>query len=230
MEYKNSAELMQKMSDKTGGISLLAFSTGKDAVCSWVEMRKYFTKIYPVYYYMVPGISFIENSLKYYEDFFKTEIRRLPNPNLVRMLNTGTFQLPSSNKVIEKFAFPNIKREELCEYVKEDYYIDMGAYTGIGNRMFDNLSRYRAISKFGAINDKIKTFFPVYDYKIADVVRSIKDAGVKLPIDYKIWGKTFDGLDYRFIKPVKERYPADYEKIKAFFPLIDLEIMRYEQL
>lgn len=230
MEYKNSQELMQKMAEKTGGTCLLAFSTGKDALAAWVELRKYFHTIQPVYYYMIPRLSFIEKTLSYYEDFFETRIIRLPNPNLYRMLNNGTFQTRSSWKTVVSFAFPKVLREQLCEYVKQDFDIDKNAYTAIGNRMYDNMSRYRAISKFGAVNDKIKTFFPIYDYKIADVVKSIKEAGVKLPADYHIWGKTFDGLDYRFIKEVKARFPSDYEKIREFFPLIDLEIIRYEHI
>ena len=230
MEYKNSAELCEKLAEKTNGTCLLAFSTGKDAICAWVELRKYFHSITPVYYYMIPELSFIEKTLAYYEDFFQTRIIRLPNPNLYRMLTSGTFQTKSTWQTIQSFQFPRVLREELCEWVKEDFNIDKDAYTAIGNRMYDNLSRYRAISKFGAHNDKIKTFFPVYDYKIADVVSSIQSAGVKLPMDYHIWGKTFDGLDYRFIKPVKEHFPEDYEKIKTFFPFIDLEIIRYEHL
>ena len=39
-----------------------------------------------------------------------------------------------------------------------------------------------------------------------------------------------DGLDYRFIKPLKEKMPDEYERIKKYFPLIDLEILRYEQI
>jgi hypothetical protein len=227
-DYKGSADFMQRMSDKTGGTCLLAFSTGKDAIASWVELRKYFHTIVPVYYYMIPKLSFIEKTLSYYEDFFQTTVIRLPNPNLYRMLNAGTFQTMTSWKTIHSFQFPKVLREQLCEYVKEDFGIDKGAYTAIGNRMYDNMMRYRAITKYGPVNDKIKTFFPIYDYKIADVVKSIKEAGVKLPVDYRIWGKTFDGLDYRFIRPVRDLYPDDYEKIRELFPFIDLEIMRYE--
>lgn len=228
MTYNNSKELMQQMAERTGGVSLLAFSTGKDALAAWVEMRKYFHTIIPVYYYLVPGLSFIERSLQYYEDFFDTKIIRLPNPHIHRMLNNSVFQTKISWNVVKSFQFPVVKREQLCEWVKNDFGIDQRAYTAIGNRMYDNLQRYRSISTFGAVNDKIKTFFPVYDYKIADVVRSIKEAGVKLPVDYTVFGKTFDGLDYRFIQPIKKHFPGDYEKIKAFFPLLDIEIMRYE--
>jgi hypothetical protein len=239
MEYKNSTELMQKMADKSNGVCLLAFSTGKDAVCAWVELRKYFKEIHPVYYYSIPGLSFVEKSLTYYENFFETKITRLPNPNFIRQLKWGMFQTKARWDIIKGFQFPEVKREELCEWLKEDRNINTNAYTAIGNRAEDNLSRQRAIMRrnsdgsikeIKAHNDKIKTFFPVFDYTIEDVVRSIREAKVKLPVDYRIWGKTFDGMDYRFIKPIKELYPDDYEIIKSYFPLTDAEILRYENI
>ena len=239
MQYNNSSELCKLMSEKTNGVSMLAFSCGKDAIASWVEMRKHFKTIIPIYYYTIPGLSFIEKSLKYYEDFFETKIIRLPNPNFIRMLNNGVYQTPTNNKIIKSFGFPPIKREHLCEQVKIDFNIDSSAYVAIGNRASDNLQRQRSIYKRNpdgsikevkAVNDSNKTFYPVYDFNIADVVKSIREANVRLPHDYIMWGKTFDGLDYRFIKPIKDNYPDDYEKIKSYFPFIDLEIIRYEQL
>jgi hypothetical protein len=229
-EYKDSTELMQKMAARTNGTCLLAFSTGKDALCAWVELRKYFHTIIPVYYYLIPKLSFIERSLSYYEEFFKTKIIRLPNTNLYKMLNYQVYQTPSTIKIINAFALPMVNREQLLGYLKEDLGLDKECFVAIGNRMYDNLARYRSITKFGPVNQKNKTFYPVYDYKIADVLSSIKQAGVQLPVDYRLFGKTFDGLDYRFLKPIKEQYPEDFEKIKQFFPLVHLEIMRYEQL
>ena len=51
-----------------------------------------------------------------------------------------------------------------------------------------------------------------------------------LPIDYDLFGRTFDGLDYRFIKPISENLPDDFELIRRWFPGVDLEMMRYEHL
>ncbi|MBO9657507.1 MAG: hypothetical protein J7527_01650 [Chitinophagaceae bacterium] len=230
MDYKSSQDLCEKIAAKNNGQTMLAFSGGKDAVSAWVELRKYFHTIVPVYYYLIPELSFVEKTLAYYEDFFDTKIIRLPNPNLIRMLNAGVFQTPSTNVIIEKTGIPDVKREDLLEYVKQDRGLDTGMYVAIGNRMFDNLARYRTISKHGPVNHSLKTFYPTYDFKIDDVVASCKSAGVKLPVDYHIWGKSFDGLDYRFIRPLKDHFPDDYQKIKSFFPFIDLEIMRYEHL
>ena len=84
------------------------------------------------------------------------------------------------------------------------------------------------LTTHGCINHSQKRFYPVYDWKKADLLREIDNAGVKLPVDYRMFGRTFDGLDYRFLAPIKEHYPEDYQKILSWFPLADLEIRRRE--
>src|ERR1041384_2666167 len=144
MIFKTTKELNEycaKLDDKR---CLLSFSTGKDAICIWLELQKYFEKIIPVYYYLVPELSFIEASLRYYEDVFKTEIIRVPNPNLYRMLNNGVYQTPGTWKVIKRLKLPNFNYDEIFNYVKQDFAAPETP-TAIGNRMYDNLNRYGAI-------------------------------------------------------------------------------------
>lgn len=226
----DSKELCTFIAEKSNGTCLLSFSCGKDAIVSWLRLKDYFHTIIPVYRYLVPGLSFIEKSLGYYEDFFQTKIIQVPNPNLFRMLNAGTYQTPGTWQIFKEYNMPNLYYTELNNFVKNDHGLPESTYTAIGNRMYDNLMRYRSITKYGPYNEKTKEFYPVFDYKIADVVNALRTAEVSMPIDYRIWGKTFDGIDYRFLKPLKEKFPADYQKIKDFFPLIDIEIMRYEQI
>jgi len=38
----------------------------------------------------------------------------------------------------------------------------------------------------------------------------------------------FDGIDYRFMKPIKDHFPRDYQRIIEWFPLAELEIKRRE--
>ena len=85
-------------------------------------------------------------------------------------------------------------------------------------------------TQIGSVNFKKRHFYPIFDWNIEDLKNCLRDNNVKLPVDYEMWGKSFDGIDYRFIKPLKERFPADYDKLKELFPLLDLEIMRYEQI
>ena len=75
---------------------LLAFSRGKDSVAAWLLMREYFTEIVPYFMYRVPDLSFEEDSLRYYEDYFGVKIMRLPHPSLWRMLRNNVFQSPTN--------------------------------------------------------------------------------------------------------------------------------------
>ena len=77
--------------------------------------------------------------------------------------------------------------------------------------MADSPMRRIGIKTHGAINHNDKRFYPVYDWNKERLLNEIDAAGVKLPVDYELFGRTFDGLDYRFLKPISERFPEDYE-------------------
>ncbi len=228
MEYSNSIELCEQIAVRTDGVTLLRFSCGKDAIASWIQLRRHFHTIIPIYHYLHPDLNFVNDSLKYYEDFFKTEILRVPNSKLYEHLNTGLYQDLDTWNGVKEFQLHDFDNDEVNERVKQEKVIDKYVMTGIGVRAADSLNRQLSIKKHGAVNEGRKTFFPVYDWNIEKLISEIKQSGCKLPIDYKICGKSFDGLDYRFIKPLKDNFPNDYEKLKELFPLIDVELKRYE--
>ncbi|MFD6070295.1 hypothetical protein [Amycolatopsis lurida] len=49
-----------------------------------------------------------------------------------------------------------------------------------------------------------------------------------LPIDYEWYGRSFDGLDYRFIEPLSRHAPEDYARALDWFPLAELELLRHD--
>lgn len=157
---------------------LLSFSCGKDSVALWLTLREHF-EIIPFYLYRIPGISFVEDSLGYYEDFFGQEIVRLPHPTFYRMLANHVWQPPQRVGWIE------------------------------------------------AMNLKRCYFYPIWDVNMAALLGMLGKAKIKLAIDYHLFGRSFDGMDYRFMKPIKENYPADWELIKEWFPFVEMEILRY---
>lgn len=89
------------------------------------------------------------------------------------------------------------------------------------------MMRRASIKQTGGVNHNRKQFFPVHDWDIKKLVSEIRQEGLKLPIDYKIWGRSFDGFDYRFMKPLKDNFPRDYEKVKEWFPLVDVDLKRF---
>jgi hypothetical protein len=42
----------------------------------------------------------------------------------------------------------------------------------------------------------------------------LKHHNLHLPIDYRIFGRSFDGLDLRFLLPLKKHLPRDYKRVR----------------
>ena len=228
LEYSNSAELCAGMA-KECDTAILAFSTGKDSIAAWLQLRKYFKRVVPYYCYFVPGLAFVEESLKYYEDFFGCHIYRLPHRSFFRFMINYVDQPPRRVNVIENADLANDETwndSTIGEVIRKCAGLSDGAYVATGVRMADSPLRRIGIKTHGAINHNAKRFYPVYDWKKEDLIREFDDAGVKLPVDYRMFGRTFDGLDYRFLEPLRRWYPEDYARLLDWYPFADLEIAR----
>lgn len=217
---------VRRHQDKT----LLAFSTGKDAIAAWLAIRDHFDEVVPYYLYLVPGLEFVEESLAYYERFFGCRIHRLPHPSLHRWLNALMYQAPENIAVIEQAGLPEFDyadiQRAMVQAVRPDLQNDMLVADGV--RAADSPMRRIAISKNGPISFERARYHPVWDMLKADLIDMFRAHNVKLPVDYKIFGRSFDGLDLRFLMPIKKHFPRDYQKILEWFPLADIEIARYE--
>jgi hypothetical protein len=176
--------------------------------------------------YLVPDLEFVERSIRYYEGWFGCPIIRVPHPSLYRMLNGMVFIPPERCRTIERFRLPNFDYHKMQEAIRRHLGLGPECYTASGVRAVNSPQRMLALKKYGAISDNKQQFFPVWDWRKAQLLDEIRGAGVKLPVDYSLFGRSFDGIDYRFLAPIQERFPADYARILEWFPLADLEIKR----
>lgn len=223
--FPDSAALNRHVASISGATCLLSFSGGKDAVCAWLQARRYFDRVVPFYLYLVPGLEFVEDGLRYYEDRFGVEVIRMPHPSLYRMLRNLAFQPPERCAAIEAAKLPRFTYEHVEAHVREVAGAH-DAWVAIGSRMADSPIRRANIKRYGPLTAKRRSFLAVYDWLIADVEREIGAAGLKLTVDYQMFGRSFDGIDYCFLAPIKERFPRDYQRILDWFPLADLELFR----
>jgi len=218
------AEVRKRQSE-----TLLAFSTGKDAIAAWLAIRGHFDRVHPYYLYLVPGLEFVEESLDYYERFFGVKITRLVHPALYRQLKNFVFQPPERCLVLEQANLPKYDYQDVREVLIDRLGLEEDHLVADGVRAADSPVRRLAIQRHGAVNYNTGKYHPVWDWKKADLVACFKQHGVKLPIDYKLFGRTFDGIDLRFLLPLKKHLPRDYKRVLEFFPLADLEIFRWER-
>lgn len=223
--FASSADLRARVREISGGRVLLSFSTGKDAIAAWLALRDDGFEVVPFYLYSVPGLGFVEESLTYYERFFRVRIHRFPQPSLYRKLRAAVFQPPGDLGALDAAGVPRCLRDALDSDIRQSLALPSG-WIATGVRATDSPARFAALKHHGTLNPKTRKFFAVYDWKLGEVVGAIEKAGVKLPVDYQLFGRTFDGIDARFLGPIRERFPEDYRRILEFFPLADLELFR----
>ena len=208
---------------------LLSFSAGKDSLATWLYLLEDGRfEIIPYFLYWVPGMQFVEEALAYYEDFFGTHIIRLPHPLLYQYLNDFVFQPPERVAIIRAMRLPNFDFADIDDVLA--HHLRLGKpFTAIGMRYYDNMQRRWLIEQQGAIGNKRRRFlYPIWDWRIDDVAAIIKRHNVKLPRDYAVFGRTLAAFDYQYLKPLREYFPDDYQRLLDFFPLAELEIWRYE--
>lgn len=207
---------------------LLSFSCGKDSIALWLKLKEVFDYIIPFYMWLVPGLEFVEDSLRYYEQFFGTRILRVPHPSFYRMLNNFIWQTPERVAIIRAARLPEIDYDDITALITQQYQLPADTFTTTGIRAADSPNRRANIHKHGPINWTRRTFYPIWDMKVAELDELLTDSQIALPVDYEIFGRSFDGLDARFLGPIKEHFPGDYKKVLEWFPLAELELMRYE--
>lgn len=207
---------------------LLAFSTGKDAVLAWMALRDAGFTVHPYYMFSVPGLQFVERSLKAFEDHFRRRIMRVPHASFYRMLNNFVFQPPERCAVIERLGLPIFTIDELRDCIVKDLKLPADTWSASGVRASDSMMRRTHFKTNGPVNLKRRMIYPVWDIRKPELVDRIQAEGVPMPIDYELFGRSFDGIDFRFLSQIQIHFPDDYARILEWFPLAELELKRFE--
>ena len=230
---ESSEAIRQHLKDEHRPV-LVAFSGGKDCVAAELALQEAGVETVLVHLYSVPGkepgkaLGFVEDGLKAYEDKWQKPIHRYPHPGFYRMLNNYVFQPPERLDVIDAAQLPTPEFAVMWLAIRQDLGLDDDTWVADGVRAADSLVRRASIKKHGAMKPEGHKVSPVWDWLDRRVYSYIEDSGVELPIDYEWFGRSFDGIDYRFLKPIHDNAPEDFEQILEWFPLADLELMRHE--
>lgn len=206
---------------------LLAFSCGKDAIAAWLALHAAGIPVIPYYLRYMPGLQFVEDTLDRFEQQFQTRIHRYPHPSLYRWLNNLVFQPPERAAIIEAAQLPTPTYEQMVTIIRTDLGLDPATWVADGVRAADSIVRRASIKTHGPMKPKSRKVSVVWDWQKHEVYAEIEAAGITLPPDYAWFGRSFDGIDYRFLEPLSRRAPADYRRVLEWFPLADLELVRH---
>lgn len=236
-----SGQELREILAEQGRPVIVAFSRGKDSICAAIALKAAGVETRLVHLFRTPGLKFEEDSLKYFEDFFQEKIWNVPHPDFWHYLVNGVFMAPWQNSICEAALLEEVSHPENWHNIRAGLGVDPDTWVADGIRAADSPMRRMSIQTHGPWKHNIYTTeegeewhdamaHVIHDWKIADIRHCLKINRVKLPVDYDMFDRTYDGNDYRFIKPISEWFPEDYEAIRFWFPAVDLEMMRYEQL
>lgn len=228
-----STEIRQKLLDEDRPV-LVAFSGGKDSIATELALQEFGIETHLAYLYAIPGrkegrpLSFIDDYLMRLEDMWQKPIACYPHVSLYRQLNAFLWQPPEHIEVIRDADLPEPEYAELWGYIREDFGLAADTWVADGVRASDSLVRRASIKNHGAMKLNNLKVSPIWDWLQGSVYGIMEHYNVPLSVDYEMFGRSFDGLDYRFLKPIKERFPDDFQVILDWFPLAEMEILRYE--
>lgn len=228
----SSADIRNRLAAENKPVCV-AFSGGKDCIAAELALQEAGVETVLAHLYLIPGkkpgttLDFVEDGLKRLEDQWQKPIHRYPHPSFYRWLNNLVFQAPENCAIIEAAMLPTPTYEQMWELIREDLGLSADTWVADGVRAADSLPRRASIKKHGAMKPKNHKVSPVWDWLNRSVYDYIEHKGVKLPIDYQWFDRSFDGIDYRFLKPVHDNAPEDYKQILKWFPLAEMELIRH---
>lgn len=223
-----SEEIIRQVREEYGPRVLLAFSRGKDAIASYLAIRDHFEEVIPYHLHLVPGLEFVDESLAHYEKLIGRKIYDLPHPSFYRLLRAFQFQTPAHAAVIDAAKLPEFDYPDVIRMIAAQEGVE-NPIAASGVRAADSPMRRVSFMKHGAISRARLHFYPVWDWNKERLLSAIEQSEFRLPVDYEIFGRSFDGLDLRFLAPLKKQRPRDYAKVLEWFPLVDLELWRFEK-
>jgi len=223
-------EICTRVREKYGPTVALGFSIGKDSIGAWLQLRRFFDRVVPIYREYVPGLEFVRRELSYYESFFQTEIICVPSEAMWEWLVKLDFQPPDRAKLIDDAVlFRDIGSSQIVDAAYMQAGLTPDIFIAGGWRRSDSIARAFAMKKEGPVNEGSMVFHPIYDWSEERLFNELKGSGVRLPPDYAIFGRSFDSLRGRFCVPLKKTFPNDYERLRLLFPLVDLEYLRFTE-
>lgn len=206
----------------------IGFSTGKDSVVGLDLLIKAGIEPLPIYFYIVPELDFIENNIALYEKHFGVKVVRLPHPILYDYIHHQAWQPYDKALLLDTVNLGMISFEMMNKIYIESNGIKDFDYDCNCMKMADSLNRRLLLRKSPDIDHDRKIIYLAKYFADKDIYAYLKDNDIPLTDDYKIFGRSWDGISYHFLTGVHKYYPNDYAKIKEYFPLIDAELMRYK--
>jgi phosphoadenosine phosphosulfate reductase len=207
-----------RVQSATADAVTVLFSGGKDSVVTLDLCRKHFKRVRMAFMYYVPGLSFQERIIAYYENLFDAECVRVPHFELSEMLRYGLYR-PFDSDV------PVVSTRDIYSYIRE---LTGNYWLAGGERIADSIVRRAMLKRSGSVDEKRGRFYPLIEWTKSNVDEYIRKNRLKVSAESSLLGHSFRSLDGATLAAIRANYQEDFELIEQWFPLCEAEVRRYE--
>lgn len=228
--------LCREIAKKTHGEIFLSFSRGKDSLCAWLQCKKFFRKIHVFHCASYPGLKYASAALDYYERAMSdigeepVHIIRLVGEEVPMALPRAMYQTPDDLDELTELDTPDFSKIDILEQMRHDFNLPR-AWCAFGISMYDSIDRRIYITKTRGRNKSHLSFYPCFDWPRAEIIRAVRESGVKLSGEYRWASRTLGGVPSATVNRIlRDHYPEDWERVQAIYPLAWAKTLREKYL
>src|SRR5262249_48792680 len=150
----------------------------------------------PFFMYIMPHMSFVDETMDYYErHLFKRKIRLVPHLGFLRWVRNHLYADPTQAAIVEAARWPEgLNILDIEDMLRESESFPETAMIASGVRADDSPVRMMSIKRHGPITMSKKKWHPIWDWAKADVIEAITKAGLKLSAEYEWMPRSFSGI------------------------------------
>ena len=221
-------ELCKEISKKSHGVCFLMMSHGKDSLCAWLQLQKYFPRIIPFHCACIPGLGFATEYVDYLEATFGTRILRLMGEDL-RMALVRHFYQESPwecDEIDKAFEDVDYSKLDILEYLRMKFNLPR-AWCAVGISQNDSIDRLIYCRKNGGKNKTNRTFYPCFDWPKEELLNALWNSGLEIAPEYKYTKRSMSSLpSATYNKVLMRHFPKDWEIVKRWYPLAEAKNYR----
>ena len=221
-------ELCKEVAKKSHGVCFLMFSHGKDSLCAWLQLRKYFQRIIPFHCASIPGYRFATEYLNYIETVLDTRILRLMGEDLKMALVHHVYQETpwDCDDIDATFNVPDYTKLDVLEYLRMKFNLPR-AWCAVGISQNDSIDRLIYCRKTGGKNESHRTFYPCFDWPREELLTALWNSGLEVAPEYKYTKRSMGGVpSATYNKVMMAHFPQDWELAKKWYPLAEVKNIR----
>ena len=223
-----SNALCAQIAKETGGVCLLSFSRGKDALAAWLNLSRFFHRIIPFTCAAFPRVKFADDYLAYLERIFGTHILRIQDSGLYDSLDHLDYQYPHDEAEIDGLEMPFYDVQVIADVIRNAFGLP-NAWTAYGLNASDSVDRMTIVRACHGRREGNRSFYPNFDWTHSQIMDALKTANIKLSDEYHIASRSFaGGLMPNNLLSIAKRAPKLMKQIRFYYPLIDASLMRCE--